>query len=233
MKKTLFAFALSLLLTCFALSPALADTTAVHISLSDRGLAFSLMQQTASSYFQLKIGDFHPSVKKSPVQAFPLFYLSIATQTPPETIWKQKGKGWGKLAKELGLPANFHGKYMSAKNKHKKGSPAKNDDAIFEELLTIRFLHEYYGADPDLLFYWRSRGLTYEDLFIGINLGYRLQKSPVDFFSLRVAGKDWRLIAAEVKVPYSTLSKPATAPKKTLSLPKEKPPQKNKKAKKK
>ena len=51
MKKTLFAFALSLLLTCFALSPALADATAVHISLSDRGLAFSLMQQTASSYF--------------------------------------------------------------------------------------------------------------------------------------------------------------------------------------
>ena len=35
----------------------------------------------------------------------------------------------------------------------------KSDDAIFEELLTIRFLHEYYGADPDLLFYWRSRGL--------------------------------------------------------------------------
>ena len=231
MNKTLLSLALCLLLSLSALTPVLADSTAVHISLSDRGLAFSLMQQTASSYFQIKIGD-HPYLKQAPVKAFPLFYLSTATKKPPEVIWKQKGKGWGKLAKELGLPANFHGKYMSAKNKHKKGSPAKNDDELFEELLIIRFLHEYYGADPDILFYWRSRGLSYDDLFIGVNLGLRLKKSPTEFFSLRVAGKDWRFIATQVKVPYSTLSQPVKKQGKFFPLTQDEPPAKNNKGKK-
>lgn len=219
MKKTLLSLVFCLIVTCSNPIPTWADSTNIHISISDQKLALSLIQQTASSYFQIQIGDLHPYIKESPVQVVPLFYLSTATKTPPAKVWKQKGKGWGKLAKELGLPANFHGKYMSAKNKHKKGSHPKNDNEIFEELLIIRFLHEYYGADPELLFYWRARGLTYDDLFIGVNLGLRLKRSPAEFFSLRISGKDWQFIAAKVKVPYLSLGQTVKEKDKALLPP--------------
>ncbi|HBK69715.1 MAG TPA: hypothetical protein DDZ91_13825, partial [Firmicutes bacterium] len=217
MKKPPLILLLSLSLILLWLTPSSAETTSVQISLSDRGVAFSLMQRTASSYFQLRVSELNPYVKESPVQIFPLFYLSIATKTAPELVWeKRKGKGWGKIAKEMGLPPNFHGKYMSAKNKHKKSSSAITDDQIFEEMMIIRFLHEYFGADPEVLFYWRAQGLTYDDLFLGINLSLRLKISPGEFFSLRLSGKDWRFIANKVRVPYSSLSQPLKPVNKTI-----------------
>ena len=235
MKKNLLIPTLTLLLMFFLLIPASAESTSVHISLSDRGLAFSLIQQTASSYFQLNVSEFKPYVRETPVQIFPLFYLAIETKSTPEVIWqKRKGKGWGNIAKEMGLPPNFHGKYMSAKNKHKKASAAITDDEVFEEMMTIRFLHEYFGTDPELLFYWRTRGLPYEDLFLAINLSLRLKISPQEICFLRLSGKDWYFIAAKYRIPYSSLSQPFPVGKTVpVKIPpgqlKEKKPKKNKK----
>ena len=133
MKNKILCLTLSMILTVSLLIPTSADTTSIHISLSDRRLAFSLIQQTASSYFQLNINEFKPYIKESPIQVFPLFYVAIETKTAPEIIWeKRKGKGWGKIAKEMGLPPNFHGKYMSAKNKNKKSPATSTDDEIFD-----------------------------------------------------------------------------------------------------
>jgi hypothetical protein len=235
MKNKILSLTLSMILTVSLLIPTSADTTSIHISLSDRRLAFSLIQQTASSYFQLNINEFKPYVKESPVQVFPLFYVAIETKTAPEIIWeKRKGKGWGKIAKEMGLPPNFHGKYMSAKNKSKKSPATSTDDEIFEEMMTIRFLHEYFDTDPELLFYWRIQGLPYEDLFLAINLSLRLKISPQEIFSLRLSGKDWHFIAAKYRIPYSSLGQPfpggKTAPSKIPpGQQKGKKPKKNKK----
>jgi len=224
MKKPLLSIIFCLFLTCSSPIPALADFTQVSIALSDRKLALSLIQQTATSYFQIQSGDLQPYLKEEPFQVIPLFYLSTVTKTTPAAVWKQKGKGWGKLGKELGLPANFHGKYISAKNKHKKGPPPAKENDLLEELFIIRFLHECYGADPELLFYWRARGLTYDDLFIGVNLGLRLKKSPAEFFALRISGKDWQFIAAKFKVSYLSLGQPAKEKDKPKPKPKPSPP---------
>jgi hypothetical protein len=82
------------------------------------------------------------------------------------------------------------------------------NDADFEEISVIRFLCEYYNTDSSILFSWRNRGLSDEDLFIGLNLATRLGRSPDEIFKIRTSGRDWRSISQKYRVPYDTLSQP-------------------------
>lgn len=210
LKKNIFILCFSLLIL-FSVAPTdIAASTSVSISVTERQIGFSLMQQTAAGFFQFQVGeikDYQPST--APAGLFSVLYLAVETGNPPPVIYqKHKGKGWGKTAKEYGLPANFHGKYMSAKHKHKSSPVDVIDDATFELMMTVRFLHEYYGVDPELLYDWHSRGLSDYDLFIAVNLSSRLRISPVDLFSLRISGKDWRFVARKYKVDYSSLGRP-------------------------
>ncbi|NLW56075.1 MAG: hypothetical protein GX050_05580 [Firmicutes bacterium] len=210
MKKNLLIFPFCLLMLFSIVRPGTAASTTVSISVSDRQIGFSLMQQTAAGFFQLQVGEFKDYQQSSaPAGLFSVLYLAMETGDSPQAIHKkQKGKGWGKIAKELGLPANFHGKYMSSKHKHKFSPVNALDDATYELMMAIRFLHEYYGVDPELLYDWYSRGLSDYDLFIAVNLSARLQISPVDLFVLRISGKNWRFIARKYKVDYDSLGQP-------------------------
>lgn len=192
------------------LATAWADYTSVSLSVSDQGTAFSLMQQTASSFFAVNAGDFRPYHQDvGPVRVFPMLYLSRETHNPPAEIWRRhKNHGWGRTAKEMGLSPNYHGKYISSKHKRRYRVVSVVDDEAFEEMMTIRFLNDYYGTDPEFLFYWRSRGLNYEDLFIAVNLGARIHHHPREFFTLRMRGHNWKYIAYKYHVPYSDLGRP-------------------------
>lgn len=210
MKKLLLVFLMVFSLFCPLPPAARADTTAVRLSVSERGLGFSLMQQTASTFFSISLGEFQTyQTPSAPHQIFSLLYLAAETNNPPAVIWqKRKGHGWGNIAKAYGLPPNYHGKYISSKHKKKYVVITELDDKTFEEMMTLRFLHEYYGTEIDLLFYWHAKGLSYHDLFLAVNLGARLQVSPVEIFELRISGKDWRFIAGKYKVTYGSLSQP-------------------------
>jgi hypothetical protein len=210
MKRLAITFLLALLMILGGLKYVSAEMTAVNLSVSDRGTAFSLMQQTASSYFSISVGDFQPYQSVSaPTQIYPLLYLSEETKSPPDVIWrKHKGHGWGRTAKEMGLPANYHGKYMSGKQRNRYQAVSVVDDGAFDEMMTIRFIHDYYGTDPDFLFYWHSHGLSYEDLFIGVNLATRIHCAPREFFLLRTNGRSWQFIANRYRVPYTILNRP-------------------------
>ena len=216
-------FAIIIGLTLLALSTlgqlTLADATALSISVSDRGTAFSLMQRTASGFFAINVSDLRPYQPAShPVEVFPLLYMAAETDSSPELVRQRRhGHGWGRTAKEMGMPANSHGKYMSDKHRRKYATPVMMDDPAYEEMMVVRFLDDYYGADPDLLFYWHSRGLSYDDLFIGYNLGARLHRSPREFFTLRLSGRNWEFIARRNNISYALLSRPVS-PARRMSI---------------
>lgn len=212
MKKALVSLALTVLLVLSLFSVVKADSTMINLNVSDRGVGFSLMQQTSSSFFAIGVSDFECyQPEDDPAQVFVVMYLAGESRCPPGTVWqKRKGHGWGRTAKEMGLPPNYHGRYMPAKHRHKYTEVIMVDDYDFEEMMVIRFLTEYYGSDPEFLFYWHSCGLGYHDMFIAVNLGARLHRSPREFFEMRRSGRDWRYIAARYGVPYASLSKPVT-----------------------
>lgn len=126
-----------------------------------------------------------------------------------DMVWKQKKQyGWGRTAKELGLPPNTHGKYMSNRHKQKYSSVLVMNDSDFQDVSVARFLCEYYDTSPEVIFCWRNRGLSDDDLFIGINLAARLHREPREFFEYRISGRDWRYIAGKYQVSYQLLSQP-------------------------
>jgi len=210
MKRTLPVLLLLMAFTFGFLNQASAQATAVSLSVTDHGTAFSLMQQTASGFFAIRLSDIKPyQPAATPMAVFPLLYLAAETNQPPAVIWRGKSSyGWGRTAKEMGLPANYHGKYMSRKHRQKYHSSYQMNNPDFEEASTVHFLCDYYDTNPEFIFYWRSKGLSFEDLFVGINLGAHLGQPPRDFFQLRLAGRDWRFITAKYRVPYEILSKP-------------------------
>jgi hypothetical protein len=210
MKKTTLIALLTVFLIFNFTNLAAGDTTAINLTVSDRGIGFSLMQQTASSFFAINYSEFRPyQPATNPVEIFPVLYLAGETGYSPEHIrQKHQGRGWGRTTKEMGLPANYHGKYMSAKHRHKYTEISVMDDYAFEEMMAVRFLCDYYGTDSELLFYWHSRGLSYQDLFLAVNLGARLRRPAREFFELRLSGRDWRYVAHKYQISYDSLSRP-------------------------
>lgn len=186
-----------------------AATTSFNLTVSDRGAAFSLIQQTATNFFAVSTGDIRPyQSQTNPTRIFTTLYLSSETGSKPQIIWEQhKSRGWGRIAKERGLPANYHGKFISAK-KQRYTTVEVVPDSDFEESMTIRFLSDYYGADPEVIHYWVIRGLSYDDLFLGFNLAARTHRQPREFFMIRISGHDWKFIAQRYRVSYALLSQP-------------------------
>jgi hypothetical protein len=228
-------FVLLFLITALTvpISLPVAASTEISISTSDRNTAYELIRQATANFFGVRTSDIDPYISRNnPETVFPVFFLAAESGKSPSYIWREKGQGWGKLAKSLGLPADFHGRYIS--NQHKKKHTPLNqiDNATFEELMSLRFLVQYYGKDRDYLYKWRGRGLGCEDLVIGSNLAARLDKPQGGFFEDRLAKHDWAYIAKKNKIAYSSLSQPV-APKEKLKVklagePTPTPKQKNK-----
>lgn len=195
-----------------------ADSTQVSLSASDRGTAFSLMQQTASGFFSISMAELKPYESYgSPARVLPLLYMAGETNTSPQKIWKKhRHRGWGRMAREYGRSPKHYHRYMSGKHRAKYRTVMVLDDNDYEEMMTVRFLDEYYGASPEFIFFWRDRGLSYEDLFLGLNFGARYGYEPSVVFRLRTAGYDWRYITRKYGVPYSVLIKPVPPRRKLL-----------------
>jgi hypothetical protein len=211
MKKfTWFMFILNLLLIG-SIQMVFADSTAFNLTITDRGTAVSLMQRTASSFFAVHVNNVRDYQSAAdPERIFPVFYLASETHSAPQTVWDRKqGHGWGRTCQDMGISPNSHGKYMSARHHRRYQSVSDMDDQDYEEIMTVRFFNDYYGRDPEFVYFWRSKGLSYEDLFVGINLGASLHREPRDFFQLRLAGHNWGFIARQYHVPYNMLSEPA------------------------
>jgi hypothetical protein len=210
MKKTAFFALFTVLFVLIFTNLAASSSTLINLTISDRGTGFSLMQQTASNFFAISYSEFEPyQPRANPVEVFSVLYLAGETGCSPEYIRrKHQGHAWGRTAKEMGLPLNYHGKYMSAKHRKKYTVVSVVDDYAFEEMMAVRFLCDYYGTDSELLFYWHSRGLSYQDLFLAVNLGVRLHHPAREFFELRLSGRDWRYVAQKYRVSYATLSRP-------------------------
>ena len=218
MKRILWLLLLALLFLPVSLPTSAALGDLITISAADRELGDILIRRTVANFFGVSEDDvaaFMP--KNEPEEIFPTFFLAAESGQTPEQIQKQKGRGWGVLAKSLGLPANFHGKYISNKHKKKATPVTAVDDAAFEELMALRFNAQYYGKDPDSLTDWRSQGLCYEDLLIGSNLAAKTGKRQGEFFRQRVEGKNWATIARENNISYPTLGQPV-APKQTMKV---------------
>lgn len=102
------------------------------------------------------------------------------------------------------------------------------NDPDFTDVSTIRFICEYYGADPSMITYWNNQGLSWNDILIGVNLASRLNRKPGEFFQLRASGRDWQFIATKYHVSYKSLSQPVQ-PRKKMALLKNSPrPNQNK-----
>lgn len=208
MKRRILILFVALLMNLGYIWPA-AAATSFSLTVSDRGTAFSLIQQTASTYFEVSGSDIRPyQSQAAPTRIFSTLYLASETGSSPQVIWERhKGRGWGRIAKERGLPPNFHGKFISS-GKRRYATVEVVPDSDFEEMMTIRFLTDYYGADPEVIHYWVVRGLSYDDLFLGFNLAARIHRQPREFFSIRISGHDWKFIAQRYRVPYVILSQP-------------------------
>lgn len=206
--KILLLFGVSILLILECWSVVAADSARVSLTVSDRGAAFSLMQQTASSYFNISFNDLksYPQTT-TPNVIFPALYMAQRSNNTPDQIWvKHRGHGWGRLANQYGF--NDHERYMSNRHRSKYRTVNVIDDDDYQEMMTVRFLNDYYGASPELIYYWHNQGLPYEDLFLGFNIGSRLHRDPRMFFQMRLSGNDWHSVARRCNVPYSVLIQP-------------------------
>ena len=150
-----------------------------------------------------------------------LFYISADSGRSPADIliMRRKGYGWGRLAKVYGLPANYHGKLVSisAKGGKKAGKVVTIyswEDPRFEEAMYVRFISMYYAVPESHVVAWLSKGFTYSDITIGLNLSARARVAPATILALREKGTDWKSIAGKYKVRYEELAKPVP-PKRT------------------
>jgi hypothetical protein len=219
-KKSFWFFLIGVLITTGFFARASTDSTQINLTVTDRGAAFSLIQQTVSSFFALSISDLQPYRQSSaPDEMIPLLYMASESNCTPHQIWlKHQGSGWGKLANELDLPPNFHGKYMSAKHRQKYRTVTVINDYDYEEMMTVKFLNDYYGVTPEAIYFWRRKGLSYGDLFLGLNLSARLHKGPQEFFQLRISGCDWQFVARKYHLPYSILTRPVQPLRKVIVI---------------
>lgn len=209
-KRGFFLLAIFLMIVVGAFHEVSAGFIQINLSASDQGTAFSLMQQTASGFFSMRIQDIQPYQEAGrPTRVFSVFYLASECHASPHQVWQRHQRlGWGRMSGEYGYSPDKYGKYMSGKHhaRYRPGMVINDDD--YEEIMTVRFLHEYYGMSPEVIYFWHDRGLGYEDLFLGFNLGVRLRLEPREFFKLRMASRDWRFIARRYRVPYEVLMEP-------------------------
>lgn len=142
-----------------------------------------------------------------PTELVAALYLSSVTGQPPRTILKnKKGRGWGRLAKDMGLPSNY---WAKGHGRGKKARVEYVDDARFESELYLRYLSSYYGADRRQMEFWLQRGLDETDLLIGLNLAARTGRPAATIMSLRTNGLSWAVIAVRFGQNPAVLTRPA------------------------
>jgi hypothetical protein len=220
LKKIWRFFLIGVVVMAVFFTRASADLARINLTVTDRGAAFSLIQETVSSFFTVNISDLQPYRQSSaPDEMIPLLYMASESHCAPHQIWlKHQGAGWDKMAKELGLPPNFHGNYMSAGHRRKYRTVTAVNDYDYEEMMTVKFLNDYYGVSPEIIYFWHHKGLSYEDLFLGLNLSARLHKGPQEVFQLRISGCDWQFVARKYHLPYSILTRPVQPLRKVIVI---------------
>lgn len=162
------------------------------------------------------------------------FYISSLSRTPVAVILKEKssGKGWAAIAKAHGLPASYHGKWVTerVRKEHGKGSKGhdkhKDDDddedhgyyyvrkfvpytdAEFEQMIFIRFARDYYGVAEKDVQLWFASGLGYQDVVLMLNLSRRARVEPATIIKLRRQGLTWTAISSRYGVTWAEVARP-------------------------
>lgn len=85
-KITTIGFSL-ILLSLFTVYPIWAGLTSANLSVSDQGLAFSLIRQTASNFFSVSVSDIQ---SYQPTQLLPVLFIAAETKQAPDTVIKRK-----------------------------------------------------------------------------------------------------------------------------------------------
>ena len=152
-------------------------------------LYLNLVFASAGQYFGFTAFQSCAGYYQRPSELVAALYLYSETGRPPRAILQGKrGKGWGRLAKEMGVHPGYWAKGKGP-DKHKKQKyVAYWDDGEFETRLYLRYLGDYYGADRGQLTFWLHRGLSQGDLIIGLNLAARTRKPVAAIWDLRMRG---------------------------------------------
>ena len=169
-------------------------------------LYVSLAYASAREYYGFSAFQSCAGYYGRPTELITALYFSAESGRSPATILKQKkGKGWGRAAKEMGLPANYWAKGHGSGKKYKV---EYRGDAELELDIYLRYLTSYYGADHRQLMFWMGRGLTQGDLLLGLNLAARTGRPVAGIMDLRARGTSWSIIAVRYRVGPAALTQP-------------------------
>ena len=108
-------------------------------------LYLNLVFASAGQYFGFTAFQSCAGYYQRPSELVAALYISSETGRPPRTILQAKhGKGWGRLAKEMGVHPGY---WAKGKGPKKHRYVEYWDDEEFETRLYLRYLGEYYGAE--------------------------------------------------------------------------------------
>ena len=168
-------------------------------------LYLNLVFASAGQYFGFTAFQSCAGYYQRPSELVAALYISSETGRPPRTILQAKhGKGWGRLAKEMGVHPGY---WAKGKGPKKHRYVEYWDDEEFETRLYLRYLGEYYGTDQGQLTVWLHRGLSQGDLILGLNLAARAHKPVAAIWDLRIRGLSWTAIAVRYHQSPSALSR--------------------------
>lgn len=181
----------------------------------------------------IQMGQSAPSL-----ETLTAFYIAQLSRAPVAVIVKERhsGKGWVAIAKAHGVPANYQGKWVServrkdhgkgnGKGDHKhKGDYDDDDDndddyyyarrfvpytdAEFEQMIFIRFAHDYYGVEEKDVQLWFTNGLGYQDIVLMLNLSRRARVEPAALVQLRRQGLTWTVISNRYGITWTEVARP-------------------------
>ncbi|NPV53052.1 MAG: hypothetical protein HPY71_05965 [Firmicutes bacterium] len=150
------------------------------------------------------------SMPPTPTALVSLFYISADSYYSPTEVlvMRRKGHGWGKLASSImKTKKKGHGYSRVAVYRRYSSYSGYNDDG-FERAMYARFLSEYYAVPERDITIWLTKGYTYSDITVALNLSARARVAPASVLALRARGTSWRGIAGKYKVKYEDISKP-------------------------
>lgn len=122
------------------------------------------------------------------------------------TSWRGQGRGWGRIARDLGL-------HPGAFNQFRKGLDIdRMGDDDFERLIVTWYLAKHYAVEQSRIDGWHQGGRPLLDILIALDLGAKSHRQVADLFDARRRSGSWDEVADRVGVGRSARWR-AEAPK--------------------
>lgn len=157
----------------------------------------------------------------------PVWYVASYAGVPVERIveLRRGGRRWVEIVKLYRLPEEFRGRTIIIaekqpggkwKAKHRKTRPVfvAYTDEEFERFVFVRFLEEYYAVPRATVVIWLERGLSVQDVYLAVNLAYRVRVAPDVIIKYRLSGEPWERITRRYRVSVVDLGRPVVIERK-------------------